>query len=201
MVDKRFRIIFIIGICLAAAVFNCAWADAIWGDDSSSPYSTEKAYKLGDIVNILILESTAAQNRAGTKTDVKDDLGLQFSHTIARLAPVVGTNNAIDGEFENRYAGLGQTSRISNVQARVAASVIEVLENGNLKVKGIHKVQVNDEIQEIAILGVVRPKDISGANTVYSYQLADAEVLIRGTGVVAESESPGWLTRIFNWLF
>jgi flagellar L-ring protein precursor FlgH len=201
MRNKRFIKIIAVGICLIGSLFYPAWANAIWGENSSSPYSTEKAYKVGDIVNVLILESTAAQNRAGTKTDVKDDLGLQFTHTIARLAPVVGTNNSIDGEFENRYDGLGQTSRISKVQARVAAWVTEVLENGNLKVKGLHKVQVNDEIQEITIMGVVRPKDISGANTVYSYQLADAEVLVKGTGVVAESESPGWLTRIFNWLF
>jgi flagellar L-ring protein precursor FlgH len=47
----------------------------------------------------------------------------------------------------------------------------------------------------------VRAKDISGANSVYSYQVADAALAVKGTGVVAETESPGWLTRIFNWLF
>jgi flagellar L-ring protein precursor FlgH len=73
--------------------------------------------------------------------------------------------------------------------------------NGNLKVKGRHRVEVNDEIQEISITGMVRAKDISGANSVYSYQVADAELAVKGTGVVAETESPGWLTRIFNWLF
>jgi flagellar L-ring protein precursor FlgH len=75
------------------------------------------------------------------------------------------------------------------------------LPNGNLKIKGKHKVEVNDEIQEITISGIVRPKDISGSNSIYSYQVANAELAVKGTGVVAETEAPGWLTRLFNWLF
>lgn len=175
--------------------------DSIWNKDSASPYSTQKAYKEGDIINIIILESTSAKNIAGTKTDIKDDLGIKFSHTIQRLAPILGTSNQAAGRAANVYKGLGQTSRSSAVQARIAAWVTEVMPNGNLKIKGKHKVEVNDEIQEITISGIVRAKDISGANTVYSYQVANAELAVKGTGVVAETESPGWLTRLFNWLF
>ena len=190
-----------LAFCLILFVWP-VMADSIWdAKDSSSPYSTEKAYKVGDIINILILESTSAQNQAGTKTNVQDDLGGKFSHTLQRLAPVIGMDNQINGQVANKYTGTGQTSRASNVQARIAAWVTEVFPNGNLKILGKHKVQVNDEIQEITISGNVRPNDISGSNTVFSYQVANAELLVRGTGVVAESESPGWLTRIFNWLF
>jgi len=178
-----------------------ARADSIWNQESASPYSTQKAYKVGDIINIIILESTSAQNKAGTKTDVRDDLGAKFTHTLERLAPVIGKSNQATGQFSNKYSGLGQTSRASSVQARIAAWVTEVMPNGNLNIKGRHKVEVNDEIQEITITGIVRAKDISGANAVYSYQVANAELAVKGTGVVAETESPGWLTRIFNWLF
>ena len=194
---KRFFVL-ILGICL---VSSAALADSIWNSESASPYSTSKAYKVGDIINIIILESTTAQNRAGTKSDVRDDLSLKFTHTIQRLAPTIGRDNQATGQASNKYQGLGQTSRYSNVQARISAWVTEIMPNGNLKVKGRHKVEVNDEIQEISITGMVRAKDISGANSVYSYQVADAALAVKGTGVVAETESPGWLTRIFNWLF
>lgn len=190
----------IFAFCVLIFAF-AAGADSVWNKDSASPYSTQKAYKAGDIINIIILESTSAQNKAGTKSDVRDDLGLKFSHTIQRLAPVIGTSNQATGQFSNRYKGLGQTTRASSVQARIAAWVTEVIPNGNLKIKGRHKVEVNDEIQEITISGLVRPKDISGSNTVYSYQVANAELAVKGTGVIAETESPGWLTRLFNWLF
>jgi len=185
-------------LCLCVAI---ASADSIWNDNSASPYSTQKAYKVGDIINIIILESSSAKNLAGTKTDVRDDLGVKFTHTIQRLAPVIGTNNQAAGQFSNKYAGSGQTTRGSNVQARISAWVTEILPNGNLAIKGQHKVEVNDEVQEIALAGIVRPKDISGANTIYSYQVANAALSVKGTGAVADSESPGWITRIFNWLF
>lgn len=187
--------------CLGFGFCSAAVADSIWNKESSSPYSVEKAFKVGDIVNILILESTSALNSARTKTDVRDDLGMSFTHTLQRLAPIIGTNSQADGNISNIYKGDGQTARTSNVQARIAAWVTEVMPNGNLVISGKHKVQVNDEIQEISITGNVRAKDISGANTVYSYQVANAEVVVRGKGVVAQTESPGWLTRIFNWLF
>ncbi|MDP2989761.1 MAG: flagellar basal body L-ring protein FlgH, partial [Kiritimatiellota bacterium] len=140
--------------------------------------------------------------QANTKTNVKDDLSLKLSHTLQRLAPILGANNQVVGQASNLYQGQGQTSRLSNVQARIAAWVTDVLPNGNLQIKGNHRVEVNNEVQEITITGIIRPKDISGgANTIFSYQVADAQLSVSGNGVVAEAENPGWLTRLFNWLF
>jgi flagellar L-ring protein precursor FlgH len=194
--SKLLLIAFLI-IVSCPAVF----ADSIWNKDSASPYTTEKNYKVGDIINIQITENMTAQNQAGTKSDIRDDLGLKISHSIARLAPILGTNTDFDASWSNKYKGIGSTTRASNVQGRIAAWVTDVLPNGNLAIMGKHKLQVNDEIQEITITGNVRAKDISGSNTIYSYQVANAEVDIKGTGVVADTESPGWVSRVINWLF
>jgi len=187
-------------ICVFSLAFinsGQAEADSIWKPESASPFSTGNAYKIGDIVNILILESTSAQNRAGTKTGVRDDLAIKYAQTISSKNP----SGAVSGALSNTYDGSGQTSRTSNVQARISAWVTDVLPNGNLAIEGRHKIEVNDEVQEINVKGVIRPKDISGANTVYSYQIANANLSIKGTGAVAEADSPGWLTRLLNWLF
>jgi len=197
---------FVVGACFVG--LGVLWlfsgqvrADTVWNKDSASPYSTQKGYKEGDIINIIILENTSARNIAGTKTDVKDDLSTKFTHTLQALAPIIGTNINVTGQADNKYNGLGQTSRSSAVQARIAAWVTEVLDNGNLMVEGKHRVEVNNETQEITIRGIVRAKDISGANSIFSYQVANAALKVSGTGVVAETENPGWLTRFFNWLF
>ncbi len=188
-------------LTILMAFCSVSYADSIWNKESSSPYSTDKAYKDGDIINIIILESSQAQHKAGTDTNIKDDLGMKFTHSIRQLTPIIGANNQAAGQLYNRYKGMGGTSRTSNVQARIAAWVTDVLENGNLVIKGNHKVEVNSEIQKITITGMIRPKDISGSNSIYSYQVASAELSVIGTGVVAEAESPGWITRILNWLF
>ncbi|NQT30074.1 MAG: flagellar basal body L-ring protein FlgH [Candidatus Saganbacteria bacterium] len=176
-------------------------ADSVWNDNSASPYNAQKAYRVGDIVNVIIMENTSAKNKARTKTNVRDDLGLQFAHTIQRLAPIIGASNQVTGQVSNKFTGDGETTRSNDVSARVAAWVTNVFPNGNLEIRGRHKVEVNDEMQEITVSGIVRPKDLSGENTVYSYQVANAEVSVRGTGVIADTESPGWITRLFNWIF
>jgi len=204
--SKSKQCIFFIIIVFLVLIFDfgfriSALADSVYNAEAPSPYSNEKAHKIGDIINIIVLESTSAQNQAGTNTDIKDDLGVKFTHSIARLNPIISGSNQADGTLANKYKGTGKTSRTSSVQARIAAWVTDVLPNGNLFIKGKHKVSVNDDIQEVTITGIIRPKDISGTNTVFSYQVANAEVAVTGKGVVAEAESPGWITRILNWLF
>ena len=180
---------------------SAASADSLWNENSASPYSPQKAYKMGDIINVVILENSSAKNSAATKTNVNDNLSAKFTHTLQRLAPIIGANNQAMGQLQNQYTGDGSTVRGNTVTARIAAWVVEVLPNGNLSIKGRHRVNINDEEQEIMITGTVRPKDIAGTNTVYSYQVADAELIVSGTGAVSDAGAPGWLTRIFNWLF
>lgn len=177
-------------------------SDSIWQDNVGiSPYSTQKAYRVGDIVYVLIVESTSALQKGTTKTQVKDELSANLTHTINKIASIIPLDTDITGKADLKYQGGGQTERTSTVQAKVAARVTEVLPNGVLKITGQHVVAVNDEEQSIIITGVIRSKDISMANTVYSYQVAGATVSVQGAGVLGEAQSPGWFTRMFNWLF
>ncbi|MBN3033610.1 MAG: flagellar basal body L-ring protein FlgH [Candidatus Saganbacteria bacterium] len=197
---KSQKYFLMLGVCWLALA-GAAGANSLWNEDSASPYSPAKAYKVGDIINVVILENTSAKNQATTKANVTDNLSAKFTHTMQRLAPVIGLNTQANGQLQNLYTGDGSTVRGNNVQARIAAWVIEVLPNGNLLIKGRHKVNVNDEMQEITLTGTVRPKDIAGSNTVYSYQVANAELTVSGSGAVSDTAQPGWLTRLFNWIF
>ncbi|MFA5034541.1 MAG: flagellar basal body L-ring protein FlgH [Candidatus Margulisiibacteriota bacterium] len=190
-----------VALLLCCLVAGLATADSLWNEKSSSPYSPQKPFKVGDLINVIIMENSNARNLANTKTDVKDDLSAKYTQTFARLAPVLGTNNSATVNLSNKYDGGGQTTRGSNVQARFAAWVTEVRPNGILSVEGHHKVEVNNELQEITFTGLIRSKDISNANSIFSYQVANASVSVKGTGSVADSETPGWFTRIINWLF
>lgn len=176
-----------------------AFSDSVWSKSSTSPYSTAKSFRAGDIVTVIILETTSAVQKAGTNTNTSDNLSSAFDHTITRLG--IQPSNSLKGSVGNTFAGVGSTTRTSNVTAKVAAVVIKVLPNGNLMISGDHRVEVNEESQTIRISGIIRPKDVSVANTVFSYQVASASVSVRGKGTVGEAEEPGFVTRFFNWLF
>ncbi|MFA4858418.1 MAG: flagellar basal body L-ring protein FlgH [Candidatus Margulisiibacteriota bacterium] len=179
-----------------------AAADSIWKSGAStSPYSTSKIYRVGDLVYIVILESSSALSKAGTETKVKDELSLSLQHTLDSLAASIPTDASIVPKIQNDYKGSGNTTRSTDIQARVAARVTQVLDNGNIKLVGHHVVEVNGEEQSIIISGVVRSKDINSANAIFSYQVANAKIVVSGSGMVAEAESPGWITRVINWIF
>jgi flagellar L-ring protein precursor FlgH len=188
-------------IVVLSFTFNLgrAFSDSIWNKASASPYTSSMAFKVGDIITVLILETTTAVNKAGTDTAVSDSLSASFDHTLQFLG--IAPSNTVKGSGDIKYKGSGSTSRTSNVTAKVAVMVTKIMANGNLVISGDHRVEVNDEIQTIKISGMIRPKDISLANTIFSYQVAAAEVSIKGRGTVGEADQPGWLTRFLNWIF
>ncbi len=187
-----------------AAMFvlnSTAFSSSLWIENSSSPFVVQKPYKIGDVIMVLIVESTSAVQKAGTDTQNQDNLGANFSHTIEKLQGAIAPSVGLQGSRSQAFSGSGSTTRSSNVLATVAVTVKNVLPDGNLVIEGTHKVSVNEERQEISILGVVRPKDITAWNTIYSYQVANAEVSVKGTGSVGETSSPGLIMRVLNFLF
>ena len=190
-----------IALLLIAALFPACpiFADSIWERTSTSLFSVNKSFRVGDIITIIVIETTSAVQKAGTDTNVSDNLSTTLDHTITRLG--IQPSNYVKATAGNTYRGLGSTTRTSNVTAKIAAVVVKVMPNGNLMISGEHRVEVNDEIQTLRISGMVRPKDVSLQNTVYSYQVAGADVSVKGKGVVGEADSPGAFTRFFNWVF
>ena len=200
---KRLSLILFVLIATLFLSVGFSAAQSLWNATSSSPYTTQKAFKSGDVVTILIVELTTAAHKAGTGTSFKDELSTKLSTSnISALSQLIGTGaKQLSGVGKNIYTGSGKTERTSQVQGKIAVIVDEVLSNGNLKVFGKHKVKINEETQEIIVSGVVRPKDVTLENTVYSYQVAEADIVVRGSGVVESGAEPGWLTRMLNWLF
>ncbi len=182
-------------------------SDSLWSSGGSSLYTPgQRQIHVGDIITVQISESTTAAQEASTRTSKESGIGTNILSLWDRIATLIGNDTdrrQFDFELsgEERYSGLGQTSRRSQVRAVITATVTEVLESGNVFILGEHHVKVNNEVQTIRISGIVRPQDISPRNTVFSYQLAKADVSIIGAGFVNQKQSPGLLTRVFGWLF
>ena len=188
-------------VLMVLAVSVCgAFSDSIWNNSSGSLYSVSKSFKEGDIITILVLESTSADQKAGTDTNATDTLSAALNTTLSRLGMAPG-DHSISLNGGNVYSGLGSTTRSNDVTAKIASVVIRVMPNGNLMIAGQHRVTVNEETQTIKISGVIRPNDVSLQNTVYSYQVAGADVSVMGKGVIQDAGSPGPVVRFLNWLF
>lgn len=182
-------------------------ADSLFQQRSTPLYGIERRQiSEGDIITIYISESTSAAQQASTRTEKESSLAGSLEAGWEQISNLLG-NETVNQERlyrfggEDQYEGSGQTSRRSNVRAVVSSIVTEISDTGNLYVEGIHHVKVNNEVETIRVAGLIRPQDISPSNSVYSYQIAKAEISVNGVGVVASKQTPGLMTKVFNWLF
>ena len=183
------------------------FADSLY-DYAKAPFYgvSRRRIQVGDIVTIYVSESTSAVQQASTRTERESKLGGNVENSWEQIGNILGNETLKQNQEyklagNDEYEGSGQTSRRSQVKAVISSVITEILDNGNLYLEGIHKVKVNDELETIRVAGVVRPQDISAKNSVFSYQIAKAEISVNGSGVVASKQSPGVLTKMFNWLF
>ena len=183
------------------------FADSLY-DYAKAPFYgvSRRQIQVGDIITIYVSESTSAVQQASTRTERESKLGGNVENSWEQIGNILGNETLKQNQEyklggNDEYEGSGQTSRRSQVKAVISSTITEILDNGNLYLEGVHKVKVNDELETIRVAGVVRPQDISPKNSIFSYQIAKAEISVNGSGVVASKQSPGVLTKMFNWLF
>ena len=56
------------------------------------------------------------------------------------------------------------------------------------------------ESRTVILRGTVRRDDISPANTVFSYSLADVSIKFVDSGAISNSQKKGWFTRAWDVL-
>ena len=164
----------------------------------SSLFSDYKANQIGDAVTIIVIESSSATNQAQTSTDKSSDLGFNASANTTSK-DIGGVDVGIGSQ--NKFQGAGSTKSSGTVTTKISAMIDSVYDNGNLRVKGSRKIVINGEEQIIKIAGIVRPIDIQTDNSVMSYNISEAEIIFEGNGMIQKAQGPGWLTKLFHWLF
>jgi flagellar L-ring protein precursor FlgH len=170
---------------------------SLWPKTYVNPLLDRTAKQVGDVVTILISESSIASFDAstkGTKTDSTTvDKGL--GPILQQLIPALGTGatSSVDGK--------GSTTQTGKVTARMAALVKATLPNGTLLIEGTRQVQVNKQVQTFRLTGIVRRDDIRSDNTVLSESLAEAVIFVDGKGMIADRQKRGILTRLIDWIF
>lgn len=163
-----------------------------------SLFSDYKAVSLGDAITIIVVESSQASNAAQKSTGRDSEIGFGFS---GGLDDTSLPNVDLDLGSRNDFKGSGSSKTSGMVRTKLSALIDSVLANGLVRIKGSRKIVVNDEEQMITIKGLVRTTDISSENTVYSYNISEAEIIFQSDGQIKNMQDPGWLTKLFHWLF
>ena len=177
-------------------VGGTANAKSLWVDNGfMSLYSDKKARNVGDILTIVISESTtqtATKSRSNSKSgSINVGTGTGIFDFIRAFSASGSDNWKADGSATdtNRFTG------------QITVTVVEVLPNGNMIVEGTQSIWQNRDEHKITLRGVIRRDDVTMNNTVPSYKVADATLKFNGKGPLNAKQRQGILTQIFNFLF
>jgi len=169
-------------------------ATSLWSGGGSM-FADQKARRVGDLLTLIIVERSAATQKAATQ--VSQDGEVRVGPGLGILASVIPLISASGSDSSS--AG-GSTTRGGSLEAKMTTKVVEVLDNDVLRIEGRQTIVINDEKQEIVVTGLVRTRDISPDNTVLSTYVADAHITFVGGGSLGVKQKPGLLTRLFDWL-
>ena len=189
---------FFAAILIAAFVFggNAVEAKSLWVDGGTmSLYADKKARNVGDILTIVINESTtqtATKSRTNSKSgSISVGTGTGIFDFIRAFSASGGDNFQADGSATD-------TSRYSG---QITVTVVEVLPNDNMIVEGTQSIWQNRDEHKITLRGIIRRDDVTMYNTVPSTKVADASIRFDGKGPLNAKQRQGILTQLFNFLF
>jgi len=163
-------------------------------------FEDNKAFRIGDVLSVTLSESTNASKSAATNTSKDDTLDLSALAILGSTGPTFNDNNLLSNNLngDRDFTGSGDSAQSNSLSGEIAVTVTDILPSGNLMVRGEKIIGLNQGSEFIRISGLVRPQDVSSDNTVMSRKIANSRIYYGGGGVVAESNSRGWLSRFFD---
>lgn len=177
-----------------------AAAQSLWNDSVSKPmFADKRASSVGDILTIVVQESSSANKNNETKTEKNSSwTAAVTSFLFPGFLQFKGSTPAVNYNSDLKHDGSGAINNSETIVAQVAVKIIDVLPNRNLVIEGKRDTSFGDEHQTIILHGIVRADDVTAANTVLSYNVADATISILSDGSVTDSTKKGWFTRILG---
>jgi len=161
-------------------------------------YSYAPKFALGDTINVILEEETVATKSAQSNLSNENSFTLDPITVPGGTMVINGKELELGINQEQDFAGDSGSSQRHNLAGRITVSVIEVLNNGNLVVRGEKWLVINNGKEYIRLTGIIRPLDISEENSVASYQVADSRIEFSATGEHADIQTRGWLSSLFS---
>jgi flagellar L-ring protein precursor FlgH len=180
-------------------------ANSLWRTGSRTFLRDQRAAQVGDLVTVLvsIQDKAQLQNSTEREREGSESLGipglLGLSASINRILPnSVAANSLVSTSGSGSSTGSGVMQRNETITLRVAATVTQLLPNGNLALAGRQQVRVNHELRELQVAGIIRPQDIASDNTVNHDRLAEARISYGGRGTLSDVQQPRYGQQILD---
>lgn len=166
----------------------------VFSSDALSLTSDARAYRVGDVVTVILQETTQASKRAGTSFNKGSSVGIA---PLGALGKTFG-KTGFDASADRSFKGDSTSTQQNALSGALTVIVQEVMPNGLLRVAGEKNMTLNQGEEFLRLKGYIRAADVDADNQVSSLRVANARIAYSGQGTLAEANQPGWLTRFFT---
>lgn len=184
---------------------NPTLAGSLWRSGPKSLFGDRRARSVGDILTVVIeIEDTAEiSNVTKRARSGSDQVNVTAAYGLPQIADTIlsGSNTldpGVSAESAQDSSGSGKISREEEITLRLAATVVNVLPNGHMVIRGSQEVRVNFELRDLQIAGIVRPEDISRQNVITYDKIADARISYGGRGQITDLQQPRYGQQIVD---
>ncbi|CAM4230684.1 flagellar basal body L-ring protein FlgH [Vibrio agarivorans] len=164
----------------------------------NSLYDDTKPRGLGDIITVMLDESTKAAKSADADLSKNNDASMDPLVVGGQELNVGNYNFSYEMSNDNNFSGSAAANQSNSLSGSITVEVIEVLANGNLIIRGEKWLTLNTGDEYIRLSGTIRPDDITFDNTIASTRISNARIQYSGTGTNQDMQEPGFLARFFN---
>jgi flagellar L-ring protein precursor FlgH len=177
-----------------AAAPRVGVSGGVFNADAVPLTSDSRAFRVGDVVTVLLQETTQASKKAGTSFSKASDASVTPFKAFGKTLGKTGLDVAADRTF----SGDATSTQQNALSGALTVIVQEVLPNGLLRVAGEKTLMLNQGEEFLRLKGYVRAADINADNQVSSLRVANARIGYSAQGALADANTPGWLTRFFT---
>jgi flagellar L-ring protein precursor FlgH len=180
-------------------------AASLWTSTRASLFGDRRAAQRGDIMTVVIEIDDRAEITNATDRSRSGDTSMGIPQLFGipqrldrKLPEGASMADAVESSGASTFAGDGSVARKEKLQLRIAATVVEELPNGVLRIEGQQEVRVNFELRELIVSGYVRPGDISRQNEITYDKIAGARISYGGRGQITDVQQPRWGQQIID---
>lgn len=175
---------------------------SLWNTGPSGLLGDKRARNVGDLLTVVIeiddkaeMKNTTDRQRSGS-----EDAGVGAFLGVGNILPpgAMKLNPNVGINSDSQFNGSGSIKRNEKLELRVAATVVQVLPNGQLVIQGDQEVRVNYELRDLQVTGIVRTEDISRHNEVEYDRIAGARIIYGGRGQVSSAQQPRYGQQVVD---
>ena len=179
--------------------------NSLWQNGSRAFFKDQRASKVGDVITVDI--------KFDNKTNIDDKL--EVDRTSTQSVPINNLfgyekyakkifPNAVDPKhFTNLGSNTdlktkGTRERTDAMDIKIAATIIQMLPNGNMVIQGRREMRISGEVRTVELKGIIRREDIAAGNRIKYAKIAEARLSDVSKGEVSDLNTTPWGQEVLN---